>query len=290
MPELPEVESVRRGLARARLRVPIVEIWRSDKPLRIGENWRRENLGVLEGATPTRLGRRGKYLVWHFERAGTAPLGLLVHLGMTGKLELASAEAPQADHTHLVLGFADHRQVRFVDARRFGGLRAAPWQELRRDAPLSGLGPEPLSPRFDGDVLEEKGGTSRRVVRDVLLDQRVVAGVGNIYALEALFEAGVHPLQVAHGLASSQWSRLASAVQSVLRRAIRNGGTTFRDFRSATGRRGRNQAALWVYGRSGQPCRRCGATLQSFVHGGRSGAYCPREQWWRGRSKAGAAR
>jgi formamidopyrimidine-DNA glycosylase len=277
MPELPEVESVRRGLARARLEAPVVNIWRSRKPLRIGEAWRRENLKILSGARPSRVERRGKYIVWRFEQ-GDASLGLVVHLGMSGRLCIDEPRSPKVPHTHLVLRLADDREVRFVDPRRFGGLRAAPLAELRRSPPLCELGPEPLSRTFDADVLRERAANSRRPIRDVLLDQRVVAGVGNIYALEATFEAGIHPLRPADELDAFAWARLAEALVAILRRAIANGGTTLRDYRNVEGKRGRNQHALAVYGRGGEPCLRCGTTLVSFVHGGRGGVVCPREQ------------
>jgi formamidopyrimidine-DNA glycosylase len=278
MPELPEVESVRRGLVRARLCAPVVKIWRSRKPLRIGAVWRRENLRILAGSRPTRLQRRGKYIVWEFESPDAQPLGLVVHLGMTGRLVLEPGGSPKVDHTHFILRFGDDREVRFVDPRRFGGLRAGLLEELRNGEPLCDLGPEPLSRGFDAEVLRERAGSSRRVIRDVLLDQRVVAGVGNIYALEALFEAGVHPLQGADALTPEAWARIAEAVKAVLRQGIRNGGTTLRDYRNATGGRGRNQTTLAVYGRGGQPCSRCGTIIEAFVHGNRGGAACPRDQ------------
>jgi formamidopyrimidine-DNA glycosylase len=278
VPELPEVESVRRGLVRARLHAPLVKIWRSKKPLRIGQTWRKENLRSLAGARPTRVGRRGKYIVWEFESPEDRALGLVVHLGMSGRLALETAGVPRAEHTHLVLTFADQREVRFVDPRRFGGLRAGPLEMLRDAEPLCALGPEPLARGFDADVLRTRAAKSRRVIRDVLLDQRVVAGVGNIYALEALFEAGVHPLRPADRLAREDWIRLAAALEAVLRQGVRNGGTTLRDYRDATGRRGRNQNTLAVYGRGGQPCARCGTILEAFVHGNRGGVVCPRDQ------------
>ena len=278
MPELPEVESVRRGLVRAKLHAPLVQIWRSRKPLRIGETWRRENLSVLADARSTGVDRRGKYIVWRFEGRHGQALGLVVHLGMSGRLTVEAPATKKLPHTHLVLRFADDREVRFVDPRRFGGLRAAPLDELRASPPLSALGPEPLSRSFRADTLRERGGTSRRVIRDVLLDQRVVAGVGNIYALEALFEAGIHPLCPADRLDPLDWQRLAEAVQGVLKRGIANGGTTLRDYRAADGKPGRNQATLAVYGRGGQPCLRCGTPIESFVHGNRGGAVCPHDQ------------
>ena len=279
MPELPEVESVRRGLVRARLRAKVTELWRSRSPLRIGAAWREERLDCLVGATPGAVERRGKYIVWHFRGDDDAhELGLVVHLGMSGRFGLARRDRPQAPHTHFILRFDDDREVRLVDPRRFGGLRAGRLADLRRSSPLDELGPEPLSAAFDGRVLEERARASTRALRDVLLDQHVVAGVGNIYAVEALHLAGLHPLLPAARLRSSAWDRLASAVQSVLRHAIDNGGTTLRDFRDVSGRSGRHQDELRVYGRAGEACPGCGTVLRGFVHGGRSGVFCPREQ------------
>ena len=278
MPELPEVECVRRGLVRAKLNARLDSLWRSAKLLRTGAHWRRENLGVLDGRVPAKLERRGKFLVWSFELDRSKPAGLLVHLGMTGRLRVMTPEAPREPHTHLVLRFADGREVRFVDPRRFGGLRADDLETLRNSPPLRDLGPEPLSRGFGPEVLQERGGASARAVRDVLLDQRVVAGLGNIYVLEALYRARIHPLVAARRLRPSAWQRLAAATVDVLRQGIRNGGTTFRDYRGTDGSRGRNQESLRVYGRAGEECDSCGATLEGFVLGGRSGVYCPTEQ------------
>ncbi len=166
-----------------------------------------------------------------------------------------------------------------MDPRRFGGLRVASPAKLAARPPLHELGPEPLEPAFDGAVLQDRLGKSRRVLRDGLLDQRVVAGLGNIYVSEALYEAGLHPLLRATRLRPSAWSRLADATRLVLERAIANGGTTLRDYRGVDGSSGRNQLALEAYGRAGQPCARCGhVALVGYVHQGRSGAYCPDHQ------------
>ena len=277
MPELPEVECVRRGLQRARLRAPVREIWRSKKPLRIGATWRVENLDALAGATPSRVGRRGKYILWDFGSGARSP-ALLVHLGMTGRLRVVVKGTARLPHTHIVLRFEDDREVHFVDPRRFGGVRAGARSLLLAEPPLCELGPEPLDDGFDGEVLAAAAGDSKRAIRDVLLDQSVVAGVGNIYVSEALFEAGVHPLVSARRLRPSAWARVAASVRSVLTRGIENGGTTLRDYRGTGDDPGSNQDALHVYGRGGEPCSRCGSTLIAFVHGGRSGAFCPRCQ------------
>lgn len=278
VPELPEVESVRRSLVRARLRGPIESIWRSRQALRIGAAWRDERLKLLHGATPQRWERRGKHLIWRLRGEDDQTLGLLLHLGMTGRVEVVRAGQPRALHTHVELHLAGDRQLRFVDARRFGGVRAREWDELHAEAPLSEMGPEPLGPKgFDGSHLEAAAGRSRRALRDVLLDQRVVAGVGNIYAVEALFVARLHPLLPAYRLERTAWDRLAAAVREVLDQGLRNGGTTLRDYVDADGNAGSNQQALWVYGRAQQPCRVCGAVIEGFEHGGRTGALCPQD-------------
>ncbi len=278
MPELPEVESVRRGLVRARMRASVIAIWRSDMPLRMGSAWRQENLSCLLGATPGRIARRGKYLIWKFDGRDGDPLALVLHLGMTGRCGIARAGANMAEHTHISITFADARELRFVDPRRFGGVRAGALEQLLSCPPLSELGPEPFDRRFDGQVLAARAQASTRALRDVLLDQSVVAGIGNIYALEALFLARLNPLVPAHRLGPSAWHRLAWAIKRVLGRGIRNGGTTLRDFRNVTGEIGRNQDDLRVYGRAGKPCPRCRRPLRSFVQGTRGGVYCPFDQ------------
>lgn len=275
MPELPEVESVRRGLVEAGLTAPVVEVYKSRHRLRM-----QGSLQALVGATPGDVRRRGKYLIWGFRPADPVapPLGLLLHLGMSGRCGVAGREAPRVLHTHLVVTFADDRQLRFVDPRRFGGFRVDAIDRLYSRPPIGELGPEPLDPGFDGALLAARIGASRRGLRDALLDQKAIAGVGNIYALEALFEAGLHPLTPAASLRPSAWERLAAALTAALRRGIDNGGTTLKDFRNVVGEVGRNQDDLRVYGRGGEPCPGCGAPLRDFVSGGRSGVFCPREQ------------
>jgi len=277
MPELPEVESVRRGLVAARVRAPVDEVWRSPQALRIGEHWQREreNLECLRGATPGAVRRRGKYLLWHMHGASEDELVLLIHLGMSGRCGIASADRATVAHTHLILSFGDGRQLRFVDPRRFGGLRAGPAEAVYAEPPIASLGPEPLTREFSGETLERALGRSERALRDALLDQRALAGIGNIYALEACFDAGLHPLLPARRLAPSAWQRLADAIQAALRRGIANGGTTLKDFRNVTGKVGRNQDDLRVYGRADQPCPVCATALRGFVHQGRSGVFCP---------------
>jgi formamidopyrimidine-DNA glycosylase len=278
MPELPEVESVRRGLVAARLRGRVHTVWRSKSTLRIGTSRKREGLDRLVDARAGKVHRRGKYLVWQFEDAHGDDLGLLVHLGMSGRFGLAKPTQPHAPHTHLVLGFDDDREVRFVDPRRFGALQVGTLAEILEQGAIGALGPEPLDRDFDGERLAARAKQSRRALREVLLDQTVVAGIGNIYAIEACHRAGIHPLVGAHRLQPSAWHRLAIALRDVLVQAIDNGGTTLRDFRDVSGHAGRNQDELRVYGRADAPCPKCGAILVGFVNAGRGGVFCPIDQ------------
>lgn len=278
MPELPEVESVRRGLMAARLHAPVAEIWRSAFKLRVGKSWAVENLGCLISNVPGDIRRRGKYIVWEFAGPAGEANGLVIHLGMSGRCGVAMTTEPRVVHTHFALQMADGREVRLVDPRRFGGLRAGPLAELLATEPIGMLGPEPLEPGFSGAVLAERLGASRRPIRDALLDQEAVAGLGNIYAVEALFAAGIFPLVPARRLHASAWERLAGTIVAVLQRGIDNGGTTLKDFRNVSGEVGRNQDDLRVYGRAGEACPRCGEPLEGFVSGGRSGVLCPFDQ------------
>lgn len=283
MPELPEVETIRRGLAALSLEAKVESVWRSDFELRTGAAWRRadEDLGRLRGATPMGFDRRGKFLLWHFDgsrRGRSEPSTLLIHLGMSGRVAVHPAGTRRVAHTHLSLSFADGRRFDFVDPRRFGGLRCGSRDELPARPPLAGLGPEPFSADFNLAHLEETAARSRRALRELLLDQRVVAGVGNIYASEICWHARLHPLVAGRRLRPSAWARVIDATRFVLEGAISRGGTTLRDYRDATGREGQNQLALAVYGRGGENCVNCAEPLLAYVHQARSGVLCPRCQ------------
>ena len=279
MPELPEVETVRRGLERMRLRAPVVSVWRSRKPFRTGVQWQRrhERLAALVGGEPLRFERRGKHVLWIL-RATDGAVAMLLHLGMTGRCVVVRHDVPREPHTHVAIRMADGRELRFIDPRRFGGIKVRPCDRLQSEHPLDQLGPEPLEPGFDGAPLEARLGRSARALRDGLLDQRAVAGIGNIYAVEALFVAGLNPLVRCRRLRRPAWDRVAKSVVDVLRASIQRGGTTLRDFVDIDGRRGSNQRALLVYGRVGQRCVRCSMTIAGFSHQGRSGAFCPKCQ------------
>lgn len=271
---------VRRSLRRFRLRAPVSRVWRSRLQLRTGEAWRGSKEGVqrLKGWSPGQVGRRGKYLLMEFNREGSAESCLLIHLGMSGRVVVCGAAAPLEEHTHLRVFFDDDRELRFVDPRRFGGVKFDLRARIDAALPISALGPEPLDRGFNGETLAVRAGKSRRVIRDVLLDQTVVAGLGNIYVLEALYEAGIHPATKASRLRASAWERIALASTQALRRGIENKGTTLRDYRDASGAPGTHQNMLQVYGRGGEVCDSCGHILHAWMMGGRTAVRCPHEQ------------
>lgn len=275
MPELPEVECVRRGLARAGLSSKVItSVWRSELALRTGAFWRDERLHLLNRASTGEFERRGKFLVWRLMSPKKEPLGAVIHLGMTGRVTVCEPGTARAPHTHLEIVVQGGPSLHYTDARRFGGVHVDTMERLGASGPVATLGPEPLGRAFNAELLHARGGRSKRAIRDVLLDQRVVAGLGNIYVSEALHLAGVPPLAPAAQLRASAWERLADAIRDVLRQGVRNGGTTLRDYRGSSGERGRNQSALRVYGRAGQPCTTCSKPLHGYVHGGRSGVTC----------------
>lgn len=270
MPELPEVETTRRGIAPHVVGKRVARVVVRDARLR----WRvPPKLGrVLPGQTIRAVERRAKYLLLATD-AGT----VLVHLGMSGSLRLAWAtEAPgKFDHVDLVL--EDGWCLRLRDPRRFG---AVLWTEADPAAHklLAHLGPEPLGPAFDGEYLFERTRGRTRAIRDLLLDGGIVAGVGNIYANEALYTAGVRPSRPAGRITRAEAERLVRALRATLKRAIRAGGTTLRDFRGGDDRPGYFQQALRVYGQDGRPCRACGAAIRVRRQGQRSAFYCHRCQ------------
>jgi len=269
MPELPEVETVRRSLA---LELPGLRIaavgGRSiamRRPLDV------ERLATLvTGRRFLDPRRRGKYLLLDLEPPGS----LLAHLGMSGRFQLVDASAPLLNHTHLKLELDDGRQLRFVDPRRFGFVDWLESGAETTDPSLEALGVEPLDPGLD-DVLPPLFHARRAPVKSLLLDQRLVAGIGNIYAIEALWRAGIHPRRAGNRTSLSRLAGLARSVQEVLADAITQGGTTLRDFAGPNGESGYFAVKLNVYGRQGEPCMNCGAVIRSAVIGGRTTAWCP---------------
>jgi len=265
MPELPEVETTRLGLAPhlAGRRVQRVTLRRPDLrwpiPPEISE--------TLPGQRIDAVRRRAKYLLFE-TKAGSA----LVHLGMSGCLRVLPASTPVGTHDHVDLGIGQRRVLRFTDPRRFGCLL---WQPPGEIHPLlRTLGPEPLSDDFDGDWLFTLSRKRRAPVKAFLMDQRIVVGVGNIYANEALFAAGISPLRAAGKISLERYRGLAEAVKRILQHAIERGGTTLRDFLSPDSQPGYFEQELMVYGRGGQPCPQCGRALQQALIAQRNTVWC----------------
>lgn len=275
MPELPEVETVRRGVERwLRGRaVTAVTLRRHDLrwPIPVAR------VRALRHRTCTAVDRRSKYLLLRFD--GLHQPVAVVHLGMSGRLFVDSAEVePEYElHEHWRMAF-DERRLRFVDARRFGALDVVPAAELPRHKLLAELGPEPLGDDFDGELLFRRSRRRKAPIKTFLMDAHNVVGVGNIYACEVCHRAAVRPRRAIGSLTRESCDRLADAIRSVLREAIEQGGTTLRDYISADRDTGYFQQSLKVYGRGGQPCHDCGAQIKRIVTSGRSTYYCPRCQ------------
>jgi len=267
MPELPEVETTRRGLLphlRGR-RIRDVVVRNPNLRWPVPADLSRH----LRGEEVIDVRRRGKYLVFDCRRGH-----LLVHLGMSGRLTLVPDREPPRAHDHVDVRFEGEQSLRLTDPRRFGAML---WVRGRAEdhALLRGLGLEPFDPAFTGRALQEKARGRRVAVKHFLMDSRVVTGVGNIYANEALFHAGIHPLRAAGRISRARWERLAASVRSTLERALAAGGTTLRDFASADGHPGLFQRECAVYGREGEPCLACSTPIRAVRQGQRSTYYCP---------------
>jgi len=264
MPELPEVETTVRGLARVLegRRVARVEARRADLrrafPKDLGQR--------LTGATVTGLGRRAKYGLIHTDRHDT----MIFHLGMSGSWRINRSELEK--HDHLLLETDEGTRLALNDPRRFGSVDLIPTDELDIWPAFAALGPEPLQ-LGAGDLKRRLGGRNA-AIKLLLLDQGIVAGLGNIYVCEALYRAGIHPRRAGGSVSLPRLERLVVAIKEVIDEAIEAGGSTLRDFASPDGELGYFSKTFAVYDREGQPCG-CGGTVKRFVQGGRSTFYCP---------------
>ncbi|HEX7969422.1 MAG TPA: bifunctional DNA-formamidopyrimidine glycosylase/DNA-(apurinic or apyrimidinic site) lyase [Stellaceae bacterium] len=276
MPELPEVETVRRGLA-LRMegrRIAGLALNRADlrTPLPPGLKQR------VEGRRVERLGRRAKYILVHLEDGGV----LIAHLGMSGRMVLSTQadNAPPDPHDHVVFILDDGTVLRFNDARRFGMLDYTSEAELERHPLLVHLGPEPLGNGFNGPALAAKLAGKATPIKAALLDQRVVAGLGNIYVAESLYWAGLSPRRLAGTVIGPRAERLALAIRDVLERAIAAGGSSLRDYVQSSGELGYFQHHWAVYGKEGERCPACdcGRGIRRIVQSGRSTFFCAKRQ------------
>ncbi len=269
MPELPEVETTRRGLAPHLVgrRILGATLRRPDLRWPIAG----EITAELPGQRIDAVVRRAKYLLVEVQ-TGSA----LLHLGMSGSLRVLPVTTPHGLHDHVDIALDSDRVLRFNDPRRFGCLL---WQPAGTMHPLlAELGPEPLSGAFDGDHLWRLSRGRSAPVKAFLMDQSVVVGVGNIYAAEALFRAGIHPFRAAGRVSRQRYALLADAVKAILAHAIARGGTTLRDFISPDGAPGYFEQELFVYGREGERCKTCGTPLRARSLGQRPTVWCPRCQ------------
>jgi formamidopyrimidine-DNA glycosylase len=269
MPELPEVETVRRTLAPA-VGGQISSVWASGMGLHMARRPPVARLRKLVGGRITAIRRHGKYLLVDTDRGAA----ILVHLGMTGRLRLHAAADPRAPHTHVVIGLG-RRELRFVDPRRFGQVDVVLRDKEREHPGLAALGPDALDQAIDVAAMLARARDKRTTLKAFVLDQAVIAGVGNIYASEALWRARLRPTMRTHKLTAAAAARLAAAIREVLERALDNGGTTLSDFVDADGTAGENADYLWVYDRAGQPCERCRTAIRRSVLQGRATYYCP---------------
>jgi formamidopyrimidine-DNA glycosylase len=262
MPELPEVESVRRQLDPELAGRRVDDVWWDPHPA-----LPRQFHGVerLAGRRIERVGRRGKFLISPLDRG----LELVMHLGMTGSFRFGAPDA----HARAIAWLDDGRELVFRDVRRFGRLAVVEAGRYEAIPMLAVIGPEPLSEEFDPDEFATRLAATRAPIKPYLLSQRPVAGVGNIYADEALWLARIHPMSRRVGRARAH--ALHAAIRQVLIGAIEREGTTFRDYVMVNGDSGRNADFLIAYGRGGRPCARCGTALRKIVLGGRGTTYCP---------------
>lgn len=267
MPELPEVETTVRGLAKflEGERITRVQLNRAD----LRRPFPADLVQVMTGATVSALSRRAKYGLMHLDRGAT----MIFHLGMSGRWRI-DPEAPDT-HDHLLLETA-HNRFALCDPRRFGSVDLVETHALETWPQFAALGPEPLGPGLTAGHLKKALSGKTQSIKLCLLDQRIVAGLGNIYVCEALWRAGIRPTKPAGKVTQAQLARLVPAIVAVLEASIRDGGSTLRDYAAPTGELGYFASSFDVYGRTGEPCRRDdGGLIQRIAQGGRSTWYCP---------------
>jgi formamidopyrimidine-DNA glycosylase len=265
MPELPEVETSRRGIEPHIIGTRVSRVIIRNRSLRwpISRSVDRN----LVGKTIVSVTRRAKYLLINTENGAA-----ILHLGMSGSVFIVDRDTPAGVHDHVDIDFDSNMTLRFRDPRRFGSLH---WSKLPlQHKLLKSLGPEPLGNEFDGEYLWEQSRGRRVSIKQFIMNARVVVGVGNIYASEALYLAGINPRRAAGRVALKRYKQLAAAIKEVLASAIKAGGTTLRDFYGGDGEAGYFQQQLEAYGREGEPCRRCNTPITSIVQGQRSTYYC----------------
>ncbi|WML59498.1 DNA-formamidopyrimidine glycosylase [Neobacillus sp. PS2-9] len=270
MPELPEVETVRKTLKKLVLNKTIEKItvyWPKiiKNPVEV-----EQFIDALKNETIIDVGRRGKFLIIY-----TDHFALVSHLRMEGKYGLHPKELPFDKHTHVIFHFTDDTELRYRDVRKFGTMHLYKKGEEFTKPPLIELGPEPFSEAFTQAYLSQKLKKTNRKIKPALLDQKLLVGLGNIYVDEALFRAGIHPERLASTLTEDEVSILHSEIVATLGEAVKKGGSTIRSYVNSQGEIGMFQLELYAYGRKGEPCKNCGIPLEKTTVGGRGTHYCP---------------
>ena len=271
MPELPEVETVRRGIEPHVLGRCIADVLVRDARLRWPVDPKLAQR--LRGRRIEAASRRGKYLLLHLDNGDR----LIIHLGMSGSVLVLKPGHPTKKHDHVDLLLSGKILLRFHDPRRFGAVLL--WPEAQATHPLlENMGPEPFSKEFNGDYLYQRARGRTAAVKNFVMDGRIVVGAGNIYAAEALFRSGIRPAKAAGRLSRAQCTALVEKIREVLSEAIKKGGTTLRNFAGADGSPGYFRQKLFVYGRAGEPCLVCGTAIRRAIIGQRSSFHCPKCQ------------
>jgi formamidopyrimidine-DNA glycosylase len=270
MPELPEVEVIKQGLQRHLPGRKVLEIFAGNKKLRLPMP-RKHLKEFIRGARIQAVDRRAKFLLITMDNGAI----LVVHLGMTGRLGVFPSGSPRVKHDHLRLQLNNGTQLRFNDIRRFGSIQIIPPGDSLDNTMLSHIGPEPFAEEYNASYLHKLAKGKERPVKNFLMDSRVVAGIGNIYACEILFHAGIYPAKKIKNLTKKQWKKVVTASHHVLEKAIASGGTTISDFVNESGKSGYFQLELQTYGRQGKSCRFCECVISKVTMAGRSTFFCP---------------
>lgn len=265
MPELPEVETTVQAISNKLLtqKIDSLEVHESRLRYPFKHNW----VEKIDGQTIVKINRRGKYIIIKLVKGA-----LIIHLGMTGKLYFANPQDPLKKHDHFEFKIGN-MNLRYNDPRRFGCLIWTNNDPLQH-ALLLNLGKEPFSKTFSGDYLHRKGRKSETTIKNFIMNNKVVVGVGNIYANEALYLAGIHPKRKTCNISLKRCDELAYSIKRVLAKAIRSGGTTIKDYFSPSGEPGYFKNKLYVYGRKNESCRRCKNKIKRMIIGQRSSFYC----------------
>lgn len=270
MPELPEVETVKRVLE-PQIQGLTIENITARRPEVIAHPSLNEFCGRLAGQSVSSMSRRGKFLLILLESGDR----LIIHLRMTGCFLLAPSDFPEEKHTHLIIRLDNGRELRFSDTRRFGRLWLIKSGEADTYSGIAKLGREPFDPAFSGEYLIGCFGNRKKTIKECLLEQSAIAGIGNIYSDEILFNAKLHPARRANTLTKEEWARLAAVIPRLLSYFIEKNKITPEEYLETKGKDYRNTPFLQVYGKEGEPCPVCGEPLRRLVIGGRSSTFCP---------------